>query len=153
MCAYLELQIAYLEEEPHKDSGEPRPYSAIIDIHLEFNLQTGWRNWLWLRDVSDLVQHSLLAFRWSQHIPRHAMLLYVRFSFWTLYLIYLWVSILALCTAPFSFNVTCACVEMSDSGFLRWMHGNSRSLNNPWIGYCRLSRTTITGYKKKEAIG
>lgn len=28
--------------------------------------------------------------------------------------------------------------------------GNSRSHNNSWIGYCRLSRTMITGYKKKK---
>jgi 1,3-beta-glucan synthase len=28
--------------------------------------------------------------------------------------------------------------------------GNSRSHNNSWIGYCRLSRTMITGYKKKR---
>jgi len=34
---------------------------------------------------------------------------------------------------------------------LRWMcRGNSRSHNNSWIGYCRLSRTMITGYKKKK---
>lgn len=37
------------------------------------------------------------------------------------------------------------------SEFLRWMcRGNSRSHNNSWIGYCRLSRTMITGYKKKK---
>ena len=28
--------------------------------------------------------------------------------------------------------------------------GNSKSHNNSWIGYCRLSRTMITGYKKKK---
>ena len=28
--------------------------------------------------------------------------------------------------------------------------GNSRSHANSWIGYCRLSRTRITGYKKKR---
>ena len=28
--------------------------------------------------------------------------------------------------------------------------GNSRSHTNSWIGYCRLSRTMITGYKKKR---
>ena len=38
-----------------------------------------------------------------------------------------------------------------NSEFLRWMsRGNSRSHNNSWIGYCRLSRTMITGYKKKK---
>ena len=28
--------------------------------------------------------------------------------------------------------------------------GNSRAHANSWIGYCRLSRTMITGYKKKR---
>ena len=28
--------------------------------------------------------------------------------------------------------------------------GNSRVHQNSWIGYCRLSRTMITGYKKKK---
>ena len=28
--------------------------------------------------------------------------------------------------------------------------GNSRTHKNSWIGYCRLSRTMITGYKKKR---
>jgi 1,3-beta-glucan synthase component len=36
-----ELQIAYLEEEPHKDGGKPWLYSALIDCHSEFNLQIG----------------------------------------------------------------------------------------------------------------
>ncbi|KAH9029110.1 1,3-beta-glucan synthase component-domain-containing protein [Lactarius hengduanensis] len=39
--AYPELQIAYLEEEPRKDGGEPRLYFALIDS--EFNPQTGRR--------------------------------------------------------------------------------------------------------------
>lgn len=34
---------------------------------------------------------------------------------------------------------------------LRWLsRGNSRTHANSWIGYCRLSRTRITGYKKKK---
>jgi 1,3-beta-glucan synthase component len=40
---YPERQIAYLEEEPRKDGGEPRLYSALIDGHSEFNSQTGRR--------------------------------------------------------------------------------------------------------------
>jgi 1,3-beta-glucan synthase len=28
--------------------------------------------------------------------------------------------------------------------------GNSRAHSNSWIGYCRLTRTMITGYKKKK---
>lgn len=35
--------------------------------------------------------------------------------------------------------------------FLRWMsRGNSRAHANSWVGYCRLSRTKVTGYKKKR---
>ena len=29
-------------------------------------------------------------------------------------------------------------------------HGNARAHKNAWIGYCRLSRTMITGYKRKK---
>ena len=53
------------------------------------------------------------------------------------------VRLCSLCSQPFLFP--------TDSEFLRWMsRGNSRSHNNSWIGYCRLSRTMITGYKKKK---
>ncbi|KAJ7598333.1 glycosyl transferase [Mycena floridula] len=35
--------------------------------------------------------------------------------------------------------------------FLRWLcRGNSRSHTSSWINYCRLSRTMITGFKKKK---
>lgn len=99
------------------------------------------------------------------------MLLYVTMSWWTPYLIYFWVSILALCVAPFMFNphqfvfsdfiidyrygYVVYFLPPSFTSllreFLRWMsRGNSRSHNNSWIGYCRLSRTMITGYKKKK---
>jgi 1,3-beta-glucan synthase len=68
--------------------------------------------------------------------------------------IYFWISVLALCLAPFIFNPH----QFSFSDFiidyreyLRWMsRGNSRSHANSWIGYCRLSRTRITGFKKKR---
>ncbi|KAF7319323.1 Glycosyltransferase family 48 protein [Mycena chlorophos] len=82
------------------------------------------------------------------------MLLYVSLSLWSPYLIYFWISITALCLAPFMFNphqfvLSDFLVDYRE--FLRWMsRGNSRSHANSWIGYCRLSRTTITGYKKKK---
>ncbi|KAF7342075.1 putative 1,3-beta-D-glucan synthase subunit [Mycena venus] len=82
------------------------------------------------------------------------MLLYVSLSLWTPYLIYFWLSITALCLAPFMFNphqfvISDFLVDYRE--FLRWMsRGNSRTHANSWIGYCRLSRTTITGYKKKK---
>ncbi|PAV18325.1 1,3-beta-glucan synthase [Pyrrhoderma noxium] len=35
--------------------------------------------------------------------------------------------------------------------YLRWMsRGNARAHKNAWIGYCRISRTMITGYKRKK---
>jgi len=81
-------------------------------------------------------------------------LLYVTLSFWTPFLIYFWISILALCFAPFLFNphqFVFSDFIVDYREFLRWMcRGNSRSHANSWIGYCRLSRTTITGYKKKK---
>lgn len=82
------------------------------------------------------------------------MLLYVTLSLWTGWVIYFWVSILALCIAPFLFNphqfsFTDFIIDYRE--FLRWMNrGNSRAHSNSWIGYCRLSRTMITGYKKKK---
>ncbi|KAK0205217.1 1,3-beta-glucan synthase [Desarmillaria ectypa] len=82
------------------------------------------------------------------------MLLYVTLSLWTPYLIYFWISIVALCVAPFLFNphqFVFSDFIIDYREFLRWMsRGNSRSHNNSWIGYCRLSRTMITGYKKKK---
>ncbi|KAJ7057186.1 1,3-beta-glucan synthase [Mycena amicta] len=82
------------------------------------------------------------------------MLLYVTLSMWTPYLIYFWASILSLCIAPFLFNPHQFVFSewvVDYREFLRWMsRGNSRSHNNSWIGYCRLTRTMITGYKKKK---
>ncbi|KAI0034779.1 1,3-beta-glucan synthase [Vararia minispora EC-137] len=82
------------------------------------------------------------------------MLLYVTLAYTTPYVIYFWVSILALCVAPFFFNphqFSFSDFIVDYREFLRWMsRGNSRSHNNSWIGYCRLSRTMITGYKKKK---
>ncbi|KAG8744009.1 1,3-beta-D-glucan synthase [Ceratobasidium sp. 414] len=82
------------------------------------------------------------------------MLLYATMAIWIPHLIYFWVSILALCTAPFVFNphqFSFGDFIIDYREFLRWMsRGNSRSHSNSWIGYCRLSRTQITGYKKKK---
>ncbi|TFK45980.1 1,3-beta-glucan synthase [Heliocybe sulcata] len=82
------------------------------------------------------------------------MLLYVTMALWTPYLIYFWISMLSLCVAPFLFNphqFAFADFVIDYREFLRWMcRGNLQSHNNSWIGYCRLSRTMITGYKKKK---
>ena len=82
------------------------------------------------------------------------MLLYVTMSIWTPYLLYFWITVLALCIAPFVFNphqFSFADFIIDYREFLRWMsRGNSRTHSNSWVGYCRLSRTAITGFKKKR---
>ncbi|RPD68507.1 glucan synthase, partial [Lentinus tigrinus ALCF2SS1-7] len=80
-------------------------------------------------------------------------LLYVTLTIWTGWVTYFWVSILAMCVSPFLFNphqFSAADFIIHYREFVRWMNrGNSRAHANSWIGYCRLSRTMITGYKKK----
>ncbi|KZT52774.1 glycosyltransferase family 48 protein [Calocera cornea HHB12733] len=82
------------------------------------------------------------------------MLLYATLSIWMPHLIYFWLSVLALCIAPFLFNphmFSFADFIIDYREYLRWMsRGNSKQHSNSWIGYCRLSRTMITGYKKKR---
>ncbi|KAI0072902.1 1,3-beta-glucan synthase [Panus rudis PR-1116 ss-1] len=82
------------------------------------------------------------------------MLLYVTLTLWTGWVTYFWVSVLSLCISPFLFNphqFSAADFIIDYREFLRWMNrGNSRTHKNSWIGYCRLSRTMITGYKKKR---
>jgi 1,3-beta-glucan synthase len=44
LCAYPDLQIAYLEEETsRKEGGDPCIFSALIDGHSEFIPETGRR--------------------------------------------------------------------------------------------------------------
>ncbi|KAF8606454.1 1,3-beta-glucan synthase [Ceratobasidium sp. AG-I] len=82
------------------------------------------------------------------------MLLYVTMTLWTPHLIYFWISVTSLVVAPFVFNphqFSYSDFIIDYREFLRWMsRGNSRSHANSWAGYCRLSRTQITGYKKKR---
>jgi 1,3-beta-glucan synthase len=82
------------------------------------------------------------------------LLLYATMAIWMPHLIYFWLSVLSLCVAPFIFNphqfsFTEFIIDYRE--FLRWMsRGNSRYKTSSWYGYCRLSRTMITGYKKKK---
>lgn len=44
LCAYPDLQIAYLEAEPpRKEGGDPRLFSSLIDGHSEFMPKSGRR--------------------------------------------------------------------------------------------------------------
>ena len=82
------------------------------------------------------------------------MLLYATMTVWIPHLIYFWISVLSLCIAPFVFNphqfsITDFIIDYRE--FLRWMsRGNSKTKSSSWYGYCRLSRTMITGFKKKK---
>lgn len=82
------------------------------------------------------------------------LLLYSTLTVWFYHLIYFWITCVSLCVAPFLFNphqfsISDFLVDYRE--FLRWMcRGNSRSHANSWVGYCRLSRTKVTGYKKKR---
>ncbi|KAF8654087.1 hypothetical protein AX16_003620 [Volvariella volvacea WC 439] len=82
------------------------------------------------------------------------ILLYATLAIWIPHLIYFWLSVLSLCIAPFLFNphqFSFADFIIDYREFLRWMsRGNSRTKKSNWYGYCRLSRTMITGFKKKR---
>ncbi|KAI9716709.1 MAG: 1,3-beta-D-glucan synthase [Chrysothrix sp. TS-e1954] len=84
------------------------------------------------------------------------MLLFATVTVWGIWLIYFWASLLALCVCPFLFNPHQFAwndffIDYRD--FIRWLsRGNSRSHASSWIGFCRLARTRITGYKRK-ALG
>ncbi|KAL3479524.1 1,3-beta-glucan synthase catalytic subunit FksP [Aspergillus californicus] len=81
------------------------------------------------------------------------MLLFSTSTVWTASLIWFWVSLLALCISPFLFNPHQFAwndffIDYRD--YIRWLsRGNSRSHASSWIGFCRLSRTRLTGYKRK----
>ncbi|KAJ7449800.1 1,3-beta-glucan synthase [Mycena latifolia] len=82
------------------------------------------------------------------------LLLYATMALFIPHLIYFWLSVLSLCVAPFLFNphqFSYADFIIDYREFLRWMsRGNSRTKASSWYGYCRLSRTMITGFKKKK---
>lgn len=81
------------------------------------------------------------------------MLLFATLTVWQAAILYFWLTQLALCLSPFIYNPHQFAwndffIDYRD--FLRWMsRGNSRSHSSSWIAYCRLSRTRITGYKRK----
>ncbi|KAI4627531.1 uncharacterized protein J4E88_001571 [Alternaria novae-zelandiae] len=84
------------------------------------------------------------------------MLLFATITVWGPWLIYFWASLLSLCLAPFLFNPHQFSWDdffIDYREYLRWLsRGNTRSHSASWIGYCRLSRTRITGFKRK-ALG
>ncbi|KAF1351881.1 1,3-beta-glucan synthase component FKS1 [Delphinella strobiligena] len=81
------------------------------------------------------------------------MLLFGTITVWGYWLLYFWVSLMALCISPFVFNphqFAWADFFIDYREFLRWLsRGNSKAHAASWIGFVRLSRTRITGFKKK----
>ncbi|KAK7205731.1 glucan synthase [Myxozyma melibiosi] len=82
-----------------------------------------------------------------------AMLLFATLSMWNAALLWFWLSLFAMCESPFIYNPhqfawTDFFLDYRD--FIRWLsRGNTKWHKNSWIGYCRLVRTRITGYKRK----
>ncbi|CAO3659189.1 unnamed protein product [Umbelopsis ramanniana] len=81
------------------------------------------------------------------------ILLFASLSAWTPYLIYYWFTVVALVFSPFLFNphqFSYAEFMIDYRSYLRWLsRGNINARSNSWIAYCRISRTQITGYRKK----
>ncbi|QUC22100.1 uncharacterized protein UV8b_06341 [Ustilaginoidea virens] len=81
------------------------------------------------------------------------MLLFATVTAWQAALTYFWITLLGLTISPFLYNPHQFAwndffIDYRD--FLRWLsRGNSRSHGQSWIAFCRLSRTRITGYKRK----
>ncbi|KAM0715843.1 hypothetical protein Q7P37_008357 [Cladosporium fusiforme] len=84
------------------------------------------------------------------------MLLFGTVTVWGYWLIWFWVSLLALCISPFVFNphqFSWSDFFIDYREFLRWLsRGNTKAHSASWIGFVRLSRTRLTGFKRK-ALG
>ncbi|KJX93391.1 1,3-beta-glucan synthase component like protein [Zymoseptoria brevis] len=84
------------------------------------------------------------------------MLLFGTLTVWGYWLLWFWVSLLALCISPFVFNphqFAWADFFIDYREFLRWLsRGNTKAHSASWIGFVRLSRTRLTGFKRK-ALG
>jgi 1,3-beta-glucan synthase len=84
------------------------------------------------------------------------MLLFATLTVWQAAMTYFWITLLGLTISPFLYNphqfaFSDFFIDYRD--YLRWLsRGNSRTHSSSWIAYCRLSRTRITGYKRK-ALG
>ncbi|KAI9150152.1 1,3-beta-glucan synthase component FKS1 [Paramyrothecium foliicola] len=82
------------------------------------------------------------------------MLLFATLTVWHAALIYFWVTLFGLTISPFFYNPHQFAwndffIDYRD--YLRWLsRGNSRTHASSWIAFCRLSRTRITGYKRKS---
>ncbi|KAH9842776.1 1-3-beta-glucan synthase [Rhodofomes roseus] len=155
--ALVRLGKQFLSLSPIFEVFSTRIYSQSIVSNLTFGgaryIATG-RGFATTR-ISFTILYSRFAGPSIYMGMRNVLLLtYATMSLWTPYLIYFWFSVVSLCIAPFvfnphQFNFPDFIIDYRE--FLRWMsRGNSRTKASSWYGYCRLSRTMITGYKKKK---
>lgn len=155
--ALVRLGKQFLSLSPIFEVFSTRIYSQSIVSNLTFGgaryIATG-RGFATTR-ISFTILYSRFAGPSIYMGMRNVLLLtYATMALWTPYLIYFWFSVASLCIAPFVFNphqFNFADFIIDYREFLRWMsRGNSRTKASSWYGYCRLSRTMITGYKKKK---
>ena len=81
------------------------------------------------------------------------ILLFGTVSHWQAPLLWFWASLSSLMFSPFIFNPHQFAWEdffIDYRDFIRWLsRGNTKWHRNSWIGYVRLSRSRITGFKRK----
>ncbi|AMD21839.1 HFL017Cp [Eremothecium sinecaudum] len=81
------------------------------------------------------------------------MLFFATVSFWQPALLWFWASMAAMMFSPFIFNphqFSWQDFFLDYRDFIRWLsRGNAKFHKNSWIGYVRMSRSRITGYKRK----
>ncbi|KAH3679224.1 hypothetical protein WICPIJ_008693 [Wickerhamomyces pijperi] len=81
------------------------------------------------------------------------LILFGTISYWQPALLWFWASLSSLIFAPFIFNPHQFAKEdffIDYRDFIRWLsRGNNKWHRNSWIGYVRMSRSRITGFKRK----
>ena len=81
------------------------------------------------------------------------MLLFGTVAHWQACLLWFWVVVTALMFSPFVFNPHQFAWEdffLDYRDFIRWLsRGNNKYHRNSWIGYVRMSRSRVTGFKRK----
>ena len=81
------------------------------------------------------------------------MLLFGTIAHWQPALLWFWTIIVALMFSPFIFNPHQFAWEdyfIDYRDFIRWLsRGNTKWHRNSWIGYVRLARSRVTGFKRK----
>lgn len=81
------------------------------------------------------------------------MLLFSSVAHWQVCLLWFWASLVSLMFSPFIFNphqFSWQDFFLDYRDFIRWLsRGNFKYHKNSWIGYIRMSRARITGFKRK----